>query len=65
MLARDPGARDRKAATMSDFFAEWDFRPEVVDAMRVAYRMACEAPQLRLSADERTAIVASASLSRE
>jgi hypothetical protein len=43
---------------MSDFFAEWNFRSEVVEAMRVAYRMACDAPQLRLSADERTAMVA-------
>jgi hypothetical protein len=43
---------------MSDFFAEWNFRPEVVEAMRAAYRMACNAPQLRLSADERTAMVA-------
>ena len=47
-----------QAASMSDFFAEWNFRPEVVDAMRVAYRMACDAPQLRLSADERMAMVA-------
>jgi hypothetical protein len=43
---------------MSDFFAEWNFRPEVVEAMRAAYRMACDAPQLRFSADERTAMVA-------
>jgi hypothetical protein len=33
-------------------------RPGVVEAMRAAYRMACDAPQLRLSADERTAMVA-------
>jgi hypothetical protein len=43
---------------MSDFFAEWNFRPEVVEAMRTAYRMACDAPQLKFSADERTAMVA-------
>jgi hypothetical protein len=43
---------------MSDFFAEWNFRPGVVEAMRAAYRMACDAPQLRFSADERTAMVA-------
>jgi hypothetical protein len=43
---------------MSDFFAEWNFRPEVLEAMRTAYRMACDAPQLRFSADERTAMVA-------
>jgi hypothetical protein len=43
---------------MSDFFAEWNFRPEVVEAMRAAYRLACDAPQLRFSADERTAMVA-------
>jgi hypothetical protein len=46
-----------QAASMSDFFAEWNFQPEVVEAMRTAYRMACDAPQLRLSADERTAMV--------
>jgi hypothetical protein len=43
---------------MSDFSEEWNFRPELVEAMRAAYRMACEAPQLRFSADERTAMVA-------
>ena len=32
--------------------------PEVVEAMRMAYRMACDTPQLRYSADERTAMVA-------
>jgi hypothetical protein len=37
---------------------EWSFRPEVVEAMRAAFRMACDAPELRLSADERTARVA-------
>jgi hypothetical protein len=57
MLLRDPEGR-RQASSMSDFFAEWNFRPEVVEAMRLAYRMACDAPQLRLSADERTAMVA-------
>jgi hypothetical protein len=34
------------------------FRPEVIEAMRTAYRMACGTPQLRYSAYERTAIVA-------
>ena len=37
---------------------EWSFPPEVVEAMRAAYRMACDTPQLRDSADERTAMVA-------
>ncbi len=37
---------------------EWSFAPEVVEAMRAAYRMACDTPQLRDSADERTAMVA-------
>jgi hypothetical protein len=32
--------------------------PGVVEAMRAAYRMACDTPQLRYSADERTAMVA-------
>jgi hypothetical protein len=35
-----------------------NFRPEVIEAMRIAFRMACDAPQLRNSADERTALVA-------
>jgi hypothetical protein len=35
-----------------------NFRPEVVEAMRLAFQMACDAPQLRNSADERTALVA-------
>jgi hypothetical protein len=34
------------------------FAPEVIEAMRTAYRMACDTPQLRNSADERTAMVA-------
>jgi hypothetical protein len=34
------------------------FAPEVVEAMRTAYRLACDTPQLRFSADERTAMVA-------
>jgi hypothetical protein len=36
----------------------WSFAPEVIEAMRTAYRMACLALQLQHSADERTAIVA-------
>jgi hypothetical protein len=47
-----------QAASMSDFSEVWNFRPEVLEAMRAAFRMACEAPQLRFSADERTAMVA-------
>jgi hypothetical protein len=44
---------------MPDSLSEWSFfRPEVIEAMRAAYRMACDSPQLRYSADERTAIVA-------
>ena len=38
--------------------SDLNFRPEVIEAMRIAFRMACDAPQLRNSADERTAIVA-------
>jgi hypothetical protein len=38
--------------------SDWSFRPEVIEAMRTAYRMACDAPLLRNSADERTALVA-------
>jgi hypothetical protein len=37
---------------------DYSFGPEIIEAMRAAYRMACEAPQLRFTADERTAIVA-------
>ena len=37
---------------------EYSFRPEIIEAMRAAYRMACETPRLRFTADERTAIVA-------
>jgi hypothetical protein len=43
---------------MFDIFEERNFRPEVIEAMREAYRLACHAPQLRFSADERTAMVA-------
>jgi hypothetical protein len=35
-----------------------NFRPEVIEAMRTAFQMACDTPQLRNSADERTALVA-------
>jgi hypothetical protein len=38
--------------------SDLSFRPEVIEAMRIAFRMACDGPQLRNSADERTAIVA-------
>jgi hypothetical protein len=38
--------------------AECCFEPEVVDAMRTAYRMACEAPQVKDAMGATTAIVA-------
>ena len=38
--------------------SDLSFRPGMIEAMRIAFRMACDAPQLRNSADERTAIVA-------
>jgi hypothetical protein len=38
--------------------SDWSFPPEIIEAMRTAYRMACDTPQLRYSADERTALVA-------
>lgn len=38
--------------------SDWNFRPDVVEAMRTAYQMACDTPQLRHTADERTAMVA-------
>jgi hypothetical protein len=37
---------------------EWSFPPEVVEAMRLAFRRACDTPQLRYSVDKRTGIVA-------
>jgi hypothetical protein len=37
---------------------DWSFRPRLVEAMRLAFKMACDAPQLRHTADERTAMVA-------
>jgi hypothetical protein len=43
---------------MPDILSDWSFRPEVIEAMRTAHRMACDTPQLRYSADERTAIIA-------
>jgi hypothetical protein len=41
-----------------DRLSDWCFRPEVIEAMRTAYQMACDAPQLRSTADERTVMVA-------
>jgi hypothetical protein len=35
-----------------------NFSPAVVEAMLMAYRMACDAPELRLSADARTLMIA-------
>jgi hypothetical protein len=49
---------DRRKTLMPDSLSDWSFRPEVIEAMRTAFRMACDVPQLRYSADERTAIVA-------
>jgi hypothetical protein len=46
------------AAVISTRLTDWGFAPEVVEAMRTAYRMACDTPELRCSADERTAMVA-------
>jgi hypothetical protein len=43
---------------MPDSLSDWSFRPKVIEAMRAAYRMACDAPLLRNSADERRAMVA-------
>jgi hypothetical protein len=43
---------------IGNHLTDWSFAPEVVEAMRTAYRMACDAPQLRYSADERTTMVA-------
>jgi hypothetical protein len=37
---------------------DWSFRPELIEAMQTAYRMACDAPQLRYTADERTTMIA-------
>ena len=42
----------------SEPVSDCTFRPEVVEAMRAAYRMACDALQLKWGADERTAIIA-------
>jgi hypothetical protein len=37
---------------------DWSFSFDLIEAVCTAYRMACDAPELMFSADERTAIVA-------